>query len=88
MVTAGAQAVTPRRHYSATGVAQQTVRGDTVLFRDAYTAELVHFVDRARTGATPEVTGHDARAALVGAVAAITSVTEHRPVALAEVDPS
>ena len=88
MVTAGEQAVTPMRHYSATGVAQQTVRGDTVLFRDAYTAELVHFVDCARTGATPEVTGHDARAALVVAVAAITSVTEHRPVALAEVDPS
>jgi myo-inositol 2-dehydrogenase/D-chiro-inositol 1-dehydrogenase len=88
MVTAGEQAATAMRHYSATGVAQPTVRGDTALFRDAYTAELAHFVDCARTGATPEVTGHDARAALAVAVAAITSVTEHRPVALAEVDPS
>jgi myo-inositol 2-dehydrogenase / D-chiro-inositol 1-dehydrogenase len=88
MVTAGEQAATAMRHYSTAGVAQHTVRGDTALFRDAYTAELAHFVDCARTGATPEVTGHDARAALAVAVAAITSVSEHRPVALTEVDPS
>ncbi|HSK55072.1 MAG TPA: Gfo/Idh/MocA family oxidoreductase [Jiangellales bacterium] len=88
MVTAGEQVATAMRHYSTAGVAQHTVRADTALFRDAYTAELAHFVDCARTGASPEVTGHDARAALAVAVAAIASVSEHRPVALAEVDPA
>jgi len=88
MVTAGQQASSSMRHYSAQGVARQTVRGDTALFGDAYTAELAHFVDCARTGATPAVTGHDARAALGIALACITSVEESRPVRLDEVDPA
>jgi myo-inositol 2-dehydrogenase/D-chiro-inositol 1-dehydrogenase len=88
MVTAGEQAVGSMRHYSAQGLTRRTVRGDTALFGDAYTAELAHFVDCARTGATPAVTGHDARAALAIALACITSVQERRPVRLAEVAPA
>jgi myo-inositol 2-dehydrogenase/D-chiro-inositol 1-dehydrogenase len=88
MVTAGEQASTSMRHYTAEGLGARTVRGDTALFGDAYTAELTHFVDCVRTGATPAVTGADARAALGVAVASITSVEENRPVRLSEVDPS
>jgi myo-inositol 2-dehydrogenase/D-chiro-inositol 1-dehydrogenase len=88
MVTAGEQAVGSMRHYTADGVSQRTVRGDTALFGDAYTAELAHFVECARTGATPYVTGADARGALALAEAAIRSISEHRPVTLSEVEPS
>jgi len=85
MVTAGEQALTAMRHYTADGVHQQTVRGDTILFKDAYTAELAHFVDCVRSGQTPDVTGADARAALVIADACIRSVSDDRPVALTQV---
>ncbi|MGZ4612598.1 MAG: Gfo/Idh/MocA family oxidoreductase [Kineosporiaceae bacterium] len=85
MVTAGEQAVGSMRHYMAEGLLRATVRGDTALFGDAYTAELAHLVECARTGATPESTGEDARAALTVALAAIESVQAHRPVALATV---
>jgi myo-inositol 2-dehydrogenase/D-chiro-inositol 1-dehydrogenase len=85
MVTAGEQALTAMRHYTADGVSQQTVRGDTILFKDAYTAELAHFVDCVRSGATPSVTGADARAALEITEACIRSVSQDRPVALSEV---
>jgi myo-inositol 2-dehydrogenase/D-chiro-inositol 1-dehydrogenase len=87
MVTAGEQASSSMRHYTAQGVTQQTVRGDTDLFGHAYTAELAHFADCVRTGATPAVSGHDARAALSIALACITSAQENRPVTLTEVDP-
>jgi myo-inositol 2-dehydrogenase/D-chiro-inositol 1-dehydrogenase len=86
MVTAGEQASSSMRHYTAQGLTRQTVRGDTALFGDAYTAELTHFVDCVRSGATPAVSGHDARAALGVALACITSVEEKRPVTLVEVD--
>ncbi len=85
MVVAGEQASTPMRHYNANGIQQMTARGDTILFRDAYTGELAHFVDCIRTGATPSVTGEDARAALVIANAAIKSIEENRPVKVSEV---
>jgi myo-inositol 2-dehydrogenase/D-chiro-inositol 1-dehydrogenase len=88
MVTAGEPAVGSMRHYSADGLTRRTVRGDTALFGDAYTAELAHFADCVHTGATPAVTGHDARAALAVALACIASVEERRPVRLAEVDPA
>jgi myo-inositol 2-dehydrogenase/D-chiro-inositol 1-dehydrogenase len=88
MVTAGDQASSSMRHYSAQGLAQRTVRGDTALFGDAYTAELAHFVDCVRTGAPPAVTGQDARAALAVALACIRSVQENRPVLLDEVQGS
>ena len=86
MVTAGEPAVGSMRHYSAAGLTRRTVRGDTALFGAAYTAELAHFADCARTGATPAVTGHDARAALAVAAACVVSVQEGRPVRLAEVE--
>jgi myo-inositol 2-dehydrogenase/D-chiro-inositol 1-dehydrogenase len=84
MVTAGEQAVGSLRHYTADGLTRATVRNDTALFAGAYTAELAHFVACARTGATPAVTGHDARAALAIAEASIQSVREHRPVEVSQ----
>jgi myo-inositol 2-dehydrogenase / D-chiro-inositol 1-dehydrogenase len=88
MVTAGDSAASSMRHYSSQGLTSQTVRGDTALFGDAYTAELASFVDCARSGGTPAVTGHDARAALAIALACIRSVEQHRPVRLDEIDPA
>ncbi len=50
------------------------------LFGQAYTAEMVDFVDCVRTGRAPACTGEDGRAALALALAAIRSVKEKRPV--------
>jgi myo-inositol 2-dehydrogenase / D-chiro-inositol 1-dehydrogenase len=69
------------------GVQQDTVRGDSELFHDAYTAELAAFIAAVRYGSKPEVTGDDARAALVVSLACIESVRSRRPVQLSEVDP-
>lgn len=88
MVTAGTQAATAMRHYTSTGMRQETVRGDAALFRDAYTSELAGFIAAVRSGTPPEVTGDDARAALVVALAAIESVKTNRPVRISEVDPT
>jgi myo-inositol 2-dehydrogenase/D-chiro-inositol 1-dehydrogenase len=55
------------------------------LFGEAYTAELVDFVECVRTGATPRSTGDDGRAALVLALAAIRSVELRRPVRTDEI---
>jgi myo-inositol 2-dehydrogenase/D-chiro-inositol 1-dehydrogenase len=74
MVTAGSHAESPMRLYTESGMTQQTVRANTDLFFDAYTAELAHFVECIRTGTTPSVTGRDARAALAVALAAMESV--------------
>lgn len=87
MVTAGSTRETAMQHWTATGVHARTVRRDTDLFAAAYTAELTHFVACARTAATPQVTGHDARRALALALACIRSVQERRPVRLEEVEP-
>ena len=73
--------------HGAEGVAGDTWRRNVDLFHDAYTAELAHFVDCARTGATPDPTGRDARAALAIALAAIRSAGTGHPVRLAEVEP-
>ena len=75
------------QHWSADGLHAPTVRRDTDLFAAAYTAELTHFVDCVRSGATPQVTGSDARRALALALACIRSVQEGRPVRLEEVEP-
>jgi myo-inositol 2-dehydrogenase/D-chiro-inositol 1-dehydrogenase len=48
----------------------------------SYVREWEAFVDAVRTGATPPVSGADARAPLVIGLAAWTSLTEGRPVAL------
>lgn len=66
--------------YTTPGQAADTVRYDQDLFRDAYIGELVHFADCVRTGAVPAVTGHDAKAALAIALAAIESVKTSAPV--------
>jgi myo-inositol 2-dehydrogenase/D-chiro-inositol 1-dehydrogenase len=62
-----------------------TVRSDQELFRAAYTAELVAFVDAVRTGAPAPVSGDDARNALAIALAAIRSVETGAPVPMEEV---
>ena len=82
MVTAGSHASSAMRLYTGTGMAQPTVRANTDLFFDAYTAELAHFVECIRTGTTPSVTGGDARAALVVALAAMESVRSGAAVGL------
>jgi myo-inositol 2-dehydrogenase / D-chiro-inositol 1-dehydrogenase len=86
MVTAGDLHRTGMAFYGTEGVASETVRGDTELFLGAYTAELVHFVDCVRTGATPYVTGEDARAALAMALACIESVQSGQPARIEEVE--
>jgi myo-inositol 2-dehydrogenase/D-chiro-inositol 1-dehydrogenase len=87
MVTAGSQTPTGMRHYTSAGVQRNTVRGDSDLFHDAYTAELASFITAVRHGSKPEVTGTDARAALVVSLACIESVRSQRPVRLSEIDP-
>ena len=52
---------------------------------DAYVAELTAWVECVRTGAEPEVNGHDGRAALVLALSALRSYQENRPVAVSEI---
>lgn len=55
------------------------------LFGEAYTAELVDFVDCVRSGRRPACTGEDGRAALALALAAIRSVESGRPVRIEDV---
>jgi myo-inositol 2-dehydrogenase/D-chiro-inositol 1-dehydrogenase len=47
--------------YLAQGIQADTQRMDTDLLRDAYIAELNHFVDCLRSGAKPMASGEDAR---------------------------
>ena len=84
MVTAGDQRRTGMSFYGREGILTETVRGDQELFRDAYTAELASFTEAVRTGATPQVTGEDARGALAIALACIASVKTGRPVTIEE----
>ena len=86
MVTAGDPRQTTMTHYGSEGVAGDTWRRNVDLFHDAYIAELAQFVDCARTGATPDPTGRDARAALAIALAAIRSAGTGHPVRLEEVE--
>jgi myo-inositol 2-dehydrogenase/D-chiro-inositol 1-dehydrogenase len=69
----------------AAGRMIDTVRSDQELFRAAYTAELVAFVDAVRTGAPAPVSGDDARNALAIALAAVRSVETGGPVRMEEV---
>ena len=87
MVTAGTTRQTAMQHWTADGVHAPTVRRDTDLFAQAYTAELTHFIDCVRTSTIPQVAGSDARRALALALACIRSVEEGRPVRLEEVEP-
>jgi myo-inositol 2-dehydrogenase/D-chiro-inositol 1-dehydrogenase len=72
-------------HHTAEGECATRKRWFADLFRDAYVAELGHFVECVRNGRTPKVTGEDGRAALAMAHAAIRSVQEGRPVKISEV---
>ena len=80
MVTAGDVRASSLTAYVAAGITAPTVRLNVELFRDAYTAELVHFADCVRGEAAPSVTGADARAALAIALASIESVRTGGPV--------
>jgi len=66
--------------YLANGIQADTQRLDTDLLRDAYVAELNHFVDCLRTGEKPLASGEDARAALAIARACIESFQQGKPV--------
>ncbi|WP_440090326.1 Gfo/Idh/MocA family oxidoreductase [Pseudomonas fragariae (ex Marin et al. 2024)] len=66
--------------YLATGVQADTQRMDTDLLRDAYIAELNHFVDCMRSGEKPLASGEDARAALAIARACIESFEQGKAV--------
>jgi len=68
--------------YLADGVQADTLRMDTDLLRDAYIAELNHFVACVRSGEAPQASGEDARAALRIALACIDSVQSGLPVNL------
>ena len=80
MVSMGDGARSSLVHSSSTGRHADTVRGDVELFRDAYVAEFVEFTDAVRAGRTPSVTGADARAALVVALASIESIKTGAPI--------
>ncbi len=62
---------------------EQAGRLNIELFADAYVQQFAHFVDRVGSGASPSVTGNDARVALEIALAAAQSVRTGAPVALA-----
>lgn len=83
MVTAGDGRTSSMTLRTVAGLSADTVRADTQLFRDAYTAEFVEFADAVREGREPAVTGHDARRALAIALACIESVTTGAPAAVA-----
>jgi myo-inositol 2-dehydrogenase/D-chiro-inositol 1-dehydrogenase len=85
MVTAGNGASTAMVLRDATGLRQETARGDVELMGDSYTAEFVEFVAAIRQARQPYVTGRDARRALAVALACIESVQTNAP---ATVDPS
>ncbi|MBD8204401.1 Gfo/Idh/MocA family oxidoreductase [Pseudomonas viridiflava] len=66
--------------YLATGVQADTQRMDTDLLRDAYVAELNHFVGCMRSGEKPLASGEDTRAALAIARACIESFQQGKAV--------
>ncbi|MCW2812408.1 MAG: Inositol 2-dehydrogenase [Friedmanniella sp.] len=83
MVTAGDGRSNAMVLRDAGGLHQGTARGDVELLGESYVAELAEFVSAVREGREPAVTGHDARRALVVALACIESVRQHAPVAVA-----
>ena len=86
MVTMGDVRQSSMRLFGAQGVSTDTWRMDTAEFIDAYTAQFQHFADVClgwRPFQAP--TGEDARSALAVALAAIESVKQNRPVAVADI---
>ncbi|MGQ9682248.1 MAG: inositol 2-dehydrogenase [Anaerolineae bacterium] len=55
-------------------------------YTEAYVAEMRAFVEALQQGSEPPVTGQDGRAPVVIGLAALRSLREHRPVAVAEVE--
>ncbi len=86
MVGSGRQ--TSAVHLSRQGEARKLVHWFLDLFGQAYIDELVHFAECVRTGARPDCTGADGRAALAIALAAARSVETRRPVSIDEVLPT
>lgn len=74
MVTAGDVQATTMRYFDSDGEHAETTRLNIDLFHQAYTDELISFVDAIRTGEVAGATGEDARAALVVALAARASI--------------
>jgi myo-inositol 2-dehydrogenase/D-chiro-inositol 1-dehydrogenase len=70
--------------YTAAGVSRPHSAWFKPMFGDAYTAELAHFVDCAKKGSTPAVTGKDGRESLRMALAAIESAKSGRAVQIAD----
>jgi myo-inositol 2-dehydrogenase/D-chiro-inositol 1-dehydrogenase len=68
--------------YTAAGVSRPHSAWFKPMFGEAYTAELAHFVECARTGTTPTVTGLDGRESLQMALAAIESAQSGRTILL------
>jgi myo-inositol 2-dehydrogenase/D-chiro-inositol 1-dehydrogenase len=86
MATAGDLRRTTMAYHGKDGVVADTWRRNIDLFHDAYTAELAAFADGVRASATLSPDGHDARAALAIALAAIASVDSGSPVRLGAVE--
>jgi myo-inositol 2-dehydrogenase/D-chiro-inositol 1-dehydrogenase len=80
---------TPDRHLLADGTG---IHGPLPLhfflerYQTAYVEEMRSFVECLRTGADPEVTGHDGRVPVVMGLAARRSFEESRPVRLREIE--
>jgi myo-inositol 2-dehydrogenase/D-chiro-inositol 1-dehydrogenase len=85
MVTMGDVRRSNMTRFGADGVCNATTRLNTDLFQDGYTAQLASFMDAVRSGVVSGPGGEDARAALAIALACVHSVSERRPVRLAEI---
>src|SRR3954447_23165886 len=68
--------------YTAAGVSRPHSAWFKPMFGEAYTVELAHFVECARTGASPAVTGNDGRESLRMALTAIESCKTSQAVSL------
>lgn len=83
-VAVGQESRTGVRHYGAGGVSHEHVYWYHDRFREAYLAELAHFVECVAEDREPVVGGRDARAALALALLARRSARERRPVSVDE----
>jgi myo-inositol 2-dehydrogenase/D-chiro-inositol 1-dehydrogenase/scyllo-inositol 2-dehydrogenase (NAD+) len=63
-------------------IVSEACRSWRSLFREAYLAEMEHFVSCIRDGSTPSVTGEDGLKAVEAVVAANRSIREGRAVSL------
>jgi myo-inositol 2-dehydrogenase/D-chiro-inositol 1-dehydrogenase len=87
MATMGDVRRTHMTAYTVDGLRSAAVTRNIDLFHDAYTAQLADFARSVRSGRTPHTTGHDARAALTIALAAIESVRSGHPVRVDALSP-